>query len=187
MRDEVAAVAVALFARDGFAKVTGADIAAAAGISTRSFFRYFDTKEDVVLSRFDEAGERIRRTLERRPAAESAVAALRTALHVLFDDPVFPPDQLPAIASLALQTPSIRARQLEKLERWEQLLAPEIVRRMTAEQHDDEDAATLTLRARALTGAMLVCLRLVTEEWLKQAGDFDARHALDQLLTSTAQ
>ena len=46
VRSHVAAVAVGLFASEGFDEVTVEQIAAAAGISPRSFHRYFAAKED---------------------------------------------------------------------------------------------------------------------------------------------
>ncbi|MDQ3756449.1 MAG: TetR family transcriptional regulator [Actinomycetota bacterium] len=47
---EIADAAVRLFTAEGFEATTVADIAEAAGVSVRTFFRYFGTKEDVVFA-----------------------------------------------------------------------------------------------------------------------------------------
>jgi len=79
VRADIARVAMALFAERGFGAVTVDDVAAAAGISPRTFFRYFAAKDDVVL----EYDQRLRRRLidavSSRPPGEGAVTALRTA------------------------------------------------------------------------------------------------------------
>src|SRR5580704_9262497 len=50
---EIAEVALKLFIEHGYETVTIDDIAAAAGLSRRSVFRYFSTKEDIVVGKFD--------------------------------------------------------------------------------------------------------------------------------------
>ncbi len=72
--------AVALTARRGFAAVTVEEIAEAADVCARTFFNYFETKEDA-LSGWDPVmtTEMVDR-LRRRPAGESAATALRSVL-----------------------------------------------------------------------------------------------------------
>jgi AcrR family transcriptional regulator len=180
MRAEVAAVALRLFAERGFDAVTTVEIAAAAGISPRSFFRYFPAKEDVVLAGLAEAGQRVSAALARRPEGEGPWDALRHALRVLVEDPVYPAAQLDTIARIILETPSVRARDMEKQEQWAELLTPEIARRLgspvSGPLPDPEQ------RARAIIGAALACLRTATEAWLRSAGTADPAAILDQLI-----
>jgi AcrR family transcriptional regulator len=77
---EITRTAMELFLRHGFEATTIDDIATAAGISRRSFFRYFGTKEDIVLGDLAARGELIRKELEGRPADEDAWTALLNAL-----------------------------------------------------------------------------------------------------------
>lgn len=52
--------AARLFERRGYGQTTIADIASAAGVSARTFFAYFDSKEDVL---FPDADARVRLAL----------------------------------------------------------------------------------------------------------------------------
>ena len=78
--DEIERVAIELFAGRGFDDVTVDEIADAAGISPRTFFRYFPTKADVVRAHMRRLVDRLVRALEARPADEGPVTALREAL-----------------------------------------------------------------------------------------------------------
>src|SRR5688500_11186488 len=76
---EIAQVAMRLFGERGFDDVTVDEIAAAAGISSRTFFRYFATKDEVVLQYQRRIQERLVEALAGRPAGEGPVTALRQA------------------------------------------------------------------------------------------------------------
>jgi AcrR family transcriptional regulator len=69
----------------------------AVGISRRSSFRYFDTKEDVVVGNLVETGLQIRDALLARPATEGPWDALREAFEVRF-----PADRLAQVARAAV-------------------------------------------------------------------------------------
>ena len=77
--DEIERVAIEQFTARGFADVTVDEIAEAAGISPRTFFRYFPTKAHVVLAHQRRLGDRLLRALAARPADEGPVTALRAA------------------------------------------------------------------------------------------------------------
>jgi len=79
VQDDVAGVAVGLFLDRGYESVSVEEIAAAAGMSERSFFRYFPTKEAVLRRYRRSLSDRLVRTFEGRPADEPPVAALRSA------------------------------------------------------------------------------------------------------------
>lgn len=128
-RAEIAATAVRLFAEHGFEATTVDQIAAAVGISRRSFFHYFGSKEDVVLGDTDALGETVRAALEARPPEESAWTAIREAFKELRRHAGSEKEQL-ILAGIHDQAPSLRARHLEKHLRWQELLAPEIQRRL---------------------------------------------------------
>jgi len=87
---EVEAVALAMFEQHGFAAVNVEEIAVQARISTRTFYRYFPTKEDVLQVRIRREAEALREALAERPADELPLHSLRLAVEraVSAEDPV---------------------------------------------------------------------------------------------------
>ncbi|WP_378571607.1 TetR/AcrR family transcriptional regulator [Nocardiopsis mangrovi] len=79
-REALVDAALRLFAEQGFGPTTTEEIAAAADVSQRTLFRYFPTKEDIILDVQDEIEEAFRLKLAARPAAEHPVDSLITAL-----------------------------------------------------------------------------------------------------------
>jgi AcrR family transcriptional regulator len=80
MLSELEAVALRLFEQRGFSEVTIEEIAAAAQISVRTFYRYFPTKEDVLQLRIERRAEALRAALWARPVDEPPLHSLRVAL-----------------------------------------------------------------------------------------------------------
>jgi AcrR family transcriptional regulator len=76
---EIARRALALFLERGFDEVTVDEIAAAAGISPRTFFRYFPTKAHVLRDHQRFLFDRLTKALVDRPAREGPTTALRNA------------------------------------------------------------------------------------------------------------
>src|SRR6266705_2863077 len=84
IRDEVLTRAWLLFAEQGFAATTIEQVAEAAGMSRRTFFRYFSGKDELVAARLLASGDQLAAALAARPRSEPAWQALRSA----FDAPV---------------------------------------------------------------------------------------------------
>src|ERR1700735_3172237 len=81
-RATIRAEALRLFREQGYHATTVEQIAAAAEVSPSTFFRYFPTKEDLVLQ--DDMDTRMIEALERQPAGLSPVAAVRAAAREVF-------------------------------------------------------------------------------------------------------
>jgi AcrR family transcriptional regulator len=77
MYEAVSDAAIALFLEKGFEKVPVAEVAAAAEISKPTLFRYFPTKEDLVLHRFADHVDEAARVVSARPAKRSPLDALQ--------------------------------------------------------------------------------------------------------------
>src|SRR3546814_13785601 len=76
VRHEIAQVAIQLFVEHGFEGTTAEQIATAAGVSRSTFFRYFATKDEVILSQFEEHGQELAAAVAARPQTEPAWEAM---------------------------------------------------------------------------------------------------------------
>src|ERR671911_1637708 len=72
--------ALDLFERKGYEATTVEDIAAAADVSPRTFFRYFDSKQDVVLAKNNLEAEGLGDLIIARPADETPIEAFRAVI-----------------------------------------------------------------------------------------------------------
>ncbi|HEX2166917.1 MAG TPA: TetR family transcriptional regulator [Longimicrobiales bacterium] len=139
-----------LFAEQGFERTTVNEIAAAAGLSRRTFFHYFEAKEDVVLSRFDDIErallDAIRTAPPVMPILEVAERAVLAALDQLDEE------EAQSIERLKRDTPALRVRDRGKYERLEHAIAGALAERVGA------DAVDLRTRldAMLLTGVLRV-------------------------------
>jgi AcrR family transcriptional regulator len=113
--DTISAAAIALFLEHGFDAVPVADVAAAAEVSKPTLFKYFPTKEDLVLHRIADHSGEAARVVAGRAAGERPLAALRRHfLAGLRDrDPVTGLNDHPQVLAyhrMVFETPSLAAR-----------------------------------------------------------------------------
>jgi len=172
VREGIADVAVRLFMERGFVETTIDDIAAEAGISRRTYFRYFATKDDAVLEYLHGFGETVIRRLEARPASESPLTALQTAMRETLDEESPDTSVARAFSRLIRETPALRARQLHLTATWENDLAEAISRRYGASEG--------VIRARLLAAVAVDALDIAAGLWTDSAsGPFS--HYLDEV------
>ncbi len=172
LRREITETARRLFVERGFDATTVDDIAAAAGISRRSFFRYFGTKEDVVLGDLKARGETVAHALAARPAEEGPWEALRAAfLEVL---PQIILDQAAEIAMIRMtkDTPSLRARGVEKRTNWLDQLVPILVSRLPGPDPE--------IAARVIVSSVLACYHVAMDAWVAADGKADMIDCYDE-------
>jgi len=174
VRAEIAAKALQLFLAQGFEETTVNQVAAAVGMSGRSLFRYFDTKEDMVIGGLVELGHDVTAALELRPADEDPWTALRHALEVCVESLELEDDEVGLRrAKMLANTPSLRTAMLDKQLRWQQLLVPHIENRLRASGQPQ------TLQARALVSAALSCLDVAATVWTEVEGSRPLTNLVD--------
>jgi AcrR family transcriptional regulator len=146
--------ALRLFREQGYAATTVEQIAAAAEVSPSTFFRYFPTKEDVVLQ--DDFDTRIFEAFERQPPGTRAVPAFRAALRETLDSLSEEEwAQLRETSALQMTVPEVRARMFDDLNRLIELLAQVMAKRVG---RDPEDLAVRTFVGAVFGVMMMVAL-----------------------------
>lgn len=160
VREEIIQTSRRLFLTHGFESTTIDEIVEVVGVSRRSFFRYFGTKEDVVLGDLVGRGEVIAAKLAERPAREDPWSAIRAAFHDSQETIMLDRESERAFGQMLFDTPSLRARFLEKRMRWQELLVPLIALRLAP------DGDLTGLRASAIVASALACLDAASEAWV---------------------
>jgi AcrR family transcriptional regulator len=150
VRQEIAHAAWLLFAERGYEDTTVAEIARAAGVSRRSFFRYFSSKEDVVIGTTDALAEDVLAAFASRPVSEPPLVAIQRALKPAIETRLADAAEARAIVSLLRESRTLRRAMLERHARLEERLALLIAVRSGADLRRDPTPALLAFLARAL-------------------------------------
>lgn len=138
--------AMRLFRERGYSATTIEQIAAAADISPATFFRYYPTKEDVVLQ--DDLDVLLLEAVEAQPPSLGPIAAVRaTFTEALSSMGPAELDRLQETISLSASVPEIRARAADEFTRTIEVMAPPLARR--AGRSPDDPAV------RHVAGAMI--------------------------------
>jgi AcrR family transcriptional regulator len=141
-----------LFAEKGFSQTTIDDITQAADVSRRTFFRYYDSKDDLLRSDVSDLLPVMLAALRARPAGEPPFAAILAALRSLIG-----PDGPPSVAqALADPVSGFRARLslVRMLAQWEQGIADTLLLRAGLKSPAEEDRLRATVTACAATSAL---------------------------------
>ncbi|RVX41789.1 TetR family transcriptional regulator [Nonomuraea polychroma] len=149
VHEAISAAAVALFLERGFDEVPVTEIAAAAGVSKPTLFKYFPAKEDLVLHRIADHEGEAARVVRGRASGEVPLEALRR--HFLDGlagrDPVTGLNDHPEVMAfhrMVFSTPSLVARLFQHMSRDERALAEAL-----GESMDDLTASLLAAQVLA--------------------------------------
>ncbi len=137
VRVALAAAAEKLFLSQGFEQTTVEEIARAAGVSRRTFFRYFESKEDVLAAHAERFGERLYAALAARPSAEPPLVAIRNAVVPALEAGIQDADVLRCTIRLLRETNSLRRVVLARRNRLEERVAALMTRRLGARAADN--------------------------------------------------
>lgn len=156
---ELEAAAYRLFGERGFDNVTVDDIAAEADVSRRTFFRYFASKEDVLLADHFVQLARLREAMASRPEEEPIVTALRNSVLSLTSDFEQRKEKVVIRARLMRDTPSLQARSLVHQQLWEHAMQEMVADRLGVDPIKD-------LRPGVVAAAALAAMRVAFTIWL---------------------
>jgi AcrR family transcriptional regulator len=143
MRQVIADEAMRLFVLRGFDHVTVAEVAAAVGVSEKTIFNYFPTKEDLF---FDEVPRReaaLVETIRGRAPGESILAALRRLQ--IAEAPRLCSPGFELFARIIEDSPALQAKELEVMARFASVLTDAIAAELAVDERDSRIAASLLI------------------------------------------
>jgi AcrR family transcriptional regulator len=168
-RAAIRAHALRLFREQGYDATTVDQIAEAADVSPSTFFRYFPTKEDVVLQ--DDFDVLAIDAFEEQPADLSTIAAIRAAAQQAFAE--LGTEELARLretTELTLTVPELRARAMDELARTIGAISEAVARRSGRDADD--------FSVRILAGAIVGVIMAATMPWHDWAAE---EHGVDML------
>jgi len=157
-RLEVSRHACALFWERGVSATSGDDIAAAAGLSTRTIWRYFRTKESCVEPVLSLSAQRFIAQARRWPAELSLAEHMEAdmAAHPLTDAELADEISALRIATMSGEEPALRTAYLMVHDEMERLFVPVVAQRLGLPEGD--------LTARLCAAAVVGAFRVIDED-----------------------
>jgi AcrR family transcriptional regulator len=153
---ELTTLAQDLFVAHGYEQTTVDEIAAAAGMSKRTFFRYFGSKDDLVIGKYDALGDRMAEALAARPETEPVWESMRRVfditVHYVQEDSER--RRTEAMENIVHSSPTLNARYFEKLSRMQALLVEGVADRLVG----SSASPPADPRPAAIVGAAFACL-----------------------------
>jgi TetR/AcrR family transcriptional regulator, regulator of mycofactocin system len=174
-RRELELIALRLFTDQGFENTTIEQIAARAGVSRRTFFRYFSSKASVLWSEFDAEVATIRAALARVPADVPMMAAIRQAVVAANHYRAADVPELRLRMNLIGSVPALQSSAAVHYDAWERAISEFAASRLG--QPAD------SLYPLALGRATLATCRAAFDRWSARA-DADLPYYLDAALVA---
>jgi len=164
--------ALRLFVAKGYDETTVEEIAAAAGVSHMTFFRYFPRKEEVV--EYDEYDPMLAKLIVSRPADEAPLEAVRAAMRTALEMVLATDRESILIRTrLVLSTPALRAHNWIAQDATHDLFADAIARRA---------GSTPDLAANAQAAAIVAAAGCAITAWAEEDGTGDLVAMVDAAL-----
>ncbi|MET8768201.1 TetR family transcriptional regulator [Streptomyces sp. NPDC004658] len=172
-REAIRAATYALIREQGYDATTIDQIADRAEVSPSTVFRYFPTKEDIVLA--DEYDPLMLEELRARPAGEPWMDSVRHVMHQAVDAMMAEdPEVVRVRAHLAVQVPAVRSRMAESMSETGRLLRAALAER--------SGLAADSLEVRVYATALVGGLMEVTMSWAENGFQDDFRALTDRAL-----
>lgn len=174
-REAIWDAAIGLFAEKGFEETTVEEIAEAAGTSRRTFFRYFDSKSDLLAQAIVDFEASLREAIlgcgAKDPAEALKEAALRTARHSAAQP------RTRRIMEIAAKQPAARAAQAARAAELQERVA-----RAYAERLKGGDG----VMAQVMAGLTLTVLSAAFRRWFER-GEKDIGAAVERALEAARE
>jgi TetR/AcrR family transcriptional regulator, regulator of mycofactocin system len=174
---ELELISLRLFARDGFDDTTVERIASAAGVSKRTFFRYFESKADVLWHAFDGEVRSLRAAFAAVPVQVPLMEAIRQVVVGVNSYRAEDVPELRTRMSLISAVPALQASAAHHYDAWERA----VIEFAAVRLGQPADA----LYPMAVGRATLAVCRAAYDRWVDRA-DADLTVYLDRALCALA-
>jgi AcrR family transcriptional regulator len=163
VRRELVAAAVDLFRTRGYEDTTVDDIAAAAGVGRRTFFRYFRSKEDAISPDHESGLARVAEIFAAAHPSEPAASLVLRAGETVFELYTADPELSVERFRLTHEVPALRDREAASVDHYRRLFTRHLRERF-ADEPDGE------LRAAVIGAAVVAAHNLALRSWLAAGG-----------------
>ena len=180
IRQEVSQAGIKLFLKQGFEKTTIDEIVGPLGISRRTFFRHFETKEDLVFVWYEDLTKKLVTACAARPSEETPYEAVCAALRGLLELYDANPKWAKKMVKLASETPALVGKSHEKRAMWGRALAATIAKRMDKSPERD-------LYAEIIASTAINAFALSVDTWYAEGGTRDLRATVNAGLACAGQ
>ncbi|WP_435157988.1 TetR family transcriptional regulator [Amycolatopsis sacchari] len=172
LRHALTVAAIDLFLAQGYDATTVDEIAAAAGVGRRTFFRYFRSKEDAIFPDHEEVLRDIERSLATALPTQDPVAVACTAVGLVLEHYLADPDVSLKRFALTRSVPSLRDREVATVDRYQRVFA-----RYLRERFQSAGDPAADLRASVAAAAVAAANNHVLRRWLRSGGKDDVHAA----------
>lgn len=183
MRQDLATAAMELFARQGYEETTVDQIAAAAGVARRTFFRYFRSKEEAIFPDHDDTLVLVADLLASAGPDEHPLDVVCRGIKEVLRMYASTPAVSVARYQLIRQVPALREREIAVVSRYERLFTRYLLGRFDAAEETppgwhrggDDDS----MLAEVSSSAVVAAHNHVLRRWLRAGGHGDVEAQLD--------
>ncbi|HKS46557.1 MAG TPA: TetR family transcriptional regulator [Amycolatopsis sp.] len=169
LRHALTVAAIEKFLEQGYEATTVDEIASAAGVGRRTFFRYFRSKEDAIFPNHDEVLAGIERLFETAGEARNPVEVACAGVGLVLDLYLSDPEVSVKRYALTRTVPSLRDKEVASVDRYQRVLAGYLRSRFEAAGDPLAD-----LRGSVAAAAVAAAHNHVLRRWLRGGGTVDA-------------
>ncbi|WP_405805003.1 MULTISPECIES: TetR family transcriptional regulator [unclassified Streptomyces] len=177
MRRELATAAMELFATKGYEATTVDEIAAAAGVARRTFFRHFRSKEEAIFPDHDDTLVRAEAVLNAAPAHEhpldTVCRGIKEVMRMYAASPAVSVERY----RLTREVPTLREREIASVARYERLFTRYLLGHF--DERDHHAGNDDPLLAEVAASAVVTAHNHVLRRWLRAGGQGDVEAQLD--------
>ncbi|APR79046.1 Transcriptional regulator, TetR family protein [Minicystis rosea] len=173
-RAQIIETAIDLFLKNGYEQTTLDEVLAAVEVSRRTFFRYFESKEELLVAWVDQLIEVAVEAVRARPPSEPPLVALQGAIRETLAR--LQEGNLPrfvATQQLVARTPAVRARQSEGLGHCAEAICEPLAARMKLDPRRD-------LAPRVLSNCAFAIVNTAMAAWIAQGAKGDLLELVDE-------